>query len=131
MKPEDLEEFFKDVKTVAVVGASGNKEKWGYKVFKELLEHGFEVYPVNPNREEIDGHRCYPSVKDLPKKPDLIVTVVKPEVTEKIAKDVVESGVKKVWMQPGSESKKAIEELQKHGVKVVYGMCIVMDWINR
>ena len=110
----------------AVVGASRNPEKYGHKVFRDLLEAGYEVYPVNPKAEEVLGHKCYPDLKSLPKKPDVVVFVVPPKVTESLASQCVELGVKIVWMQPGAESEEAIRTLEEAGVKVFHNVCIMI-----
>ena len=126
-----LEDFLRKENVFAVVGASGNTEKWGYKVFKMLKNAGYEVYPVNPNRHEIDGEKCYPSLYALPKVPDVVVTVVKPEITESVVKECKELGIKKVWMQPGSESEQAVKFCIKNGIEAVYGICLVRDVVNK
>ncbi|MGM0439198.1 MAG: CoA-binding protein [Patescibacteria group bacterium] len=109
----------------AVVGASDDHDKYGYKVFKKLKNKGYEVFPVNPNCEEILGQKTYNTIKDLPKKPDVVETVVPPKVTERIAKQCKEMGIKKVWMQPGSESKKAIDFCHQNNIEVIHNKCVI------
>ena len=106
-------EFLDRGNKIAVVGATVNKEKFGYKVYKAVKGLGFTVYPVNPKYEEIDGDKCYSSLKDLPEKPDVVITVVPPRVTEKIVRQCKELGIKRVWMQPGSESEEAISYCER------------------
>jgi predicted CoA-binding protein len=110
----------------AVVGASENPDKYGHKVFSVLLQSGYQVYGVNPKGGTLLGHKLYPSLAALPEKPEVVNTVVPPPVTEQIAKEVVALGIKRVWMQPGSESQAAIEYLQEHGVQVVHGACAMV-----
>ena len=110
----------------AVVGASRNPEKYGHKVFKDLLEAGYEVYPVNPKAEKILGRKCYPDLKSLPKRPDVVVFVVPPEVTRALTGQCIELGVKFVWMQPGAESREAIRKLEEAGVEVFHNVCIMI-----
>ena len=121
-----VEEMLDEKNVFAVVGASRSPEKYGHKVFKDLLEAGYEVYPVNPKAGEILGRKAYGSLKELPKRPDVVVFVVPPAVTERMAKECVELGVKYVWMQPGAESEVAIRELETAGVKVIHGVCIMI-----
>lgn len=118
------------LKKIAVVGASPNREKWGWKVYSKLKFLGFEVFPVNPNYREIDGEKCYSSLKDLPVKPDMVITVVPPQVTEQIVEECRDLGIKKVWMQPGSESEKAIEFCRANGIEVTYNACFVVDFLG-
>ena len=121
-----VEEMLDEENVFAVVGASRNPEKYGHKVFRDLLEAGYEVYPVNPRAEEILGHKAYKSLKELPKRPDVVVFVVPPAVTEQMAHQCVELGVRYVWMQPGAESEAAIRELEDAGVEVIHGACIMI-----
>ncbi len=111
----------------AVVGASRRPEKYGYKVMKNLLERGKTVFPVNPGVSEIDGIRCYPAIRDIPEKPEAVHIITQPEVTERVARDCVDIGVRYVWMQPGAESDTAIALLKKHGVTVIYDRCVLVQ----
>jgi len=110
----------------AVVGASRDPEKYGHKVFRDLLEAGYRVYPVNPKAGEILGRKCYPSLRDLPEKPDVVVFVVPPKITESLARDCIELGVKYVWMQPGATSEAAVRELEEAGITVFHDVCIMI-----
>ena len=58
---------------IAIVGVSGNPEKWGHKIFVKLKSLGFSVYPINPKHKHIEGNPCYPSLKHLPEKPDIVI----------------------------------------------------------
>ena len=122
----EVVEILDEENVFAVVGASRNPEKYGHKVFKDLLEAGYEVYPVNPKADEVLGRRCYPDLKSLPKRPDVVVFVVPPKVTEALADQCLELGVRFVWMQPGAESEEAIRKLEEAGVKVFHNVCIMI-----
>jgi len=84
------------------------------------------VYAVNPNIDEVLGDRCYHSLSELPEMPDVVDTVVPPAVTEGIVKECKELGIARVWMQPGSESKKAINFCVENDIKVVHDMCVMI-----
>lgn len=131
MMNEDINGFLKKSNVLAVVGASRHKEKFGYKIFHSLKNSGFKIYPVNPEADEIDNEKCYDSISDLPEKPDVVVTIVPPTTTEKIVKEAKKLGVKKVWMQPGSESDNAIEYCEKNGISVAAKMCMVVDGLKK
>lgn len=112
-------------RTFAVVGVSQDPRKYGHEVFETLLAKGYQVYPVNPKYQEIDGHRCYPSLDDLPEKPQVVVTVVPPAVTEKVIETCVRLGVGTVWMPPGSWSERAVDACEKAGIEEVHDVCLV------
>jgi predicted CoA-binding protein len=85
-----INDFLKKENVFAVVGVSKNPAKYGHQVYKDLKEAGYVVYPVNPNIDEVLGDRCYHSLSELPKKPDVVDIVVPPKVTEKIVEECKE-----------------------------------------
>lgn len=125
---EELIKVFLDKRNVfAVVGASRDPQKYGYQVYKDLKSAGYEVYPVNPKAQEILGDKCYLSLESLPVKPDVVDVVVPPKVTEHIVEICKKLGITKVWMQPGSESEKAIKFCEENGIDVVHGVCVMIE----
>ena len=124
-------EFLNRKNVFAVVGASRNPRKYGHQVYKDLKDSGYKVYPVNPNAKEILGDKCYPSLEDLPEKPDVVDIVVPPKVTERIVKTCKKLGITRVWMQPGSESEEAIKFCNRNDVDVLYGVCIMIERKSR
>lgn len=112
--------------TIAIIGVSKNPEKYGYKVYSNLKKLKSKVYPINPKYKLIDNEKCYSSLNEIPEKIDLVVSIVKPEITEKIVKTLKEKGIKKIWMQPGSESKRAIEFCKTNNIKVIHNACIML-----
>ena len=112
---------------IAIVGISRNPEKYGYKIFRDMLQDGLQVMGVNPHEDEVLGAKIYKSLKDLPEVPDLVITVVPPSVTEKIVDECKDLGVKAVWMQPGSESDAAVEKAKKDGINVIYNACFMVQ----
>jgi predicted CoA-binding protein len=127
MNEELIKEFLNKKNIFAVVGASRDPQKYGYQVFKDLKKAGYEVYPVNPNADEILGYKCYPSLENLPKKPDVVDVVVPPKVTEQLVETCKKLGITKVWMQPGSESETFIKFCQENAIDVVYGVCVMIE----
>jgi predicted CoA-binding protein len=85
------------------------------------------VYPVNPRLQEAEGDVCYASLSKLPGIPDVVNIVVPPGVAAGIVKEAVELGIKKIWLQPGSESEEAIEYCKKHNVEVLHNVCIMIE----
>ena len=126
MNPELIQDFLRKENVFAVVGVSQNPNKYGHQVYKDLKEGGYIVYPINPKIDEVLGDRCYPSLSDLPGKPDVVDTVVPSHVTEEVVKECKALGIDKVWMQPGSESKEAIEFCEKSGIQVVHDVCVMV-----
>ena len=124
---ERIKAFLEKRNVFAVVGASRDPQKYGYQVYRDLKNAGYKVYPVNPNAQEVLGDKCYPSLEELPERPDVVVVVVPPQVTEQIVKACKEMGIRKVWMQPGSESEEAVRYCEESGLEVIYDMCIMVQ----
>jgi predicted CoA-binding protein len=118
------------MQSYAIVGASNNKEKYGYKVMLSLKELGYEVIPIHPKESEVLGEKVYKTLTDAindDKVIDVVVLVVPPKITEDIVHEVNELGILKVHMQPGSESKDAINYLKENEIEVVYNSCIMVE----
>ncbi len=123
----DLVEEFLAARVYAVVGVSTNTEKYGYKVYRDLKEGGYTVYPVNPMYEDIFGDRCYPDLASLPEKPEVVEFVCPPAVTEKMLTETAALGIGKAWMQPGAESPRAIRFCEENGIKAIHDLCVMAE----
>jgi predicted CoA-binding protein len=126
MNPNLLKDFLRKENVFAVVGVSQSPAKYGHQVYKDLKAAGYTVYPINPHIAEVLEDKCYPSLSDLPEKPDVVDTVVPPAVTERIIVECKELKIDKVWMQPGSESEQAIEFCLQNNIKVVHDVCVMV-----
>ena len=115
---------------IAIVGVSANQEKWGFKIYEELKSSGFRVYPINPKHKRIGPDTCYPNLEALPEIPYVVITVVSPNVTEQIVKQCRKLGIKRVWMQPGSESEKAIKFCKHNNIEIMHDACFVVNGLK-
>ena len=131
MKNKFITEFLNRKNTFAVVGASRDPKKYGHKIFKDLCNAGYKVYCVNPNTDEVMGKKCYPNIEVLPETPDVVDIVVPPKITEQAVKNCKKLGIKKVWMQPGSESENAIRFCRENGIDVVHRVCVMVERRNQ
>jgi predicted CoA-binding protein len=123
---DDIEAFLA-AKTYAVAGASARTHKFGYKVLKALLATGRETYPLNPVTDEIEGHKCYPKISDLPVVPESLSIITPPEVTRQVVAEAIIAGVKNIWMQPGAEHHQASESAREAGIRVIDdGRCVLV-----
>ncbi|MGM0415235.1 MAG: CoA-binding protein [Bacillota bacterium] len=107
------------LKNWAVIGASDKKEKYGYKIVKVLNDNDYNVFPVNPRLEEIDGLKCYESINDIDEKIDVVDMVVKPEIGQKVIPDIADKNIEYIWLQPGTRSEKIDELTNKFKLKVI------------
>ena len=114
-----------------VVGASKDRAKYGNKVLRCYLQHGREVHDVNPHETEVEGVACFKSVADLPAGVRALSIITPPRVSEQVVRDAAARGIKKLWMQPGAESPRAIELACELGVSLIAGgpcLLVVMGY---
>ncbi len=119
----------KEYSMIAVVGVSDDASKYGHKIFRDLLNAGYPVKGVNPKGGFVLGNQIYRSVSEMEKKPDLVITVVHPQVTEDIIEECNKLGIKTVWMQPGSESQKAVDKAKEYGIKPTVACFMVVKGV--
>ena len=113
-------------KKIAVVGVSRKKTKFGNTIYKELKQKGYQVYPINPNINKFEEDSCYPNLLSLPDKIDAAIINVPPAQTEQVVKEVKAAGIKKVWLQQGSQSEAAVKFCEENGIDCVSNECILM-----
>ena len=123
--PMYLADILKSVKTIAMVGASGDKTKFSYGVLRQLSEIGYDILPINPNPKitEIRGLRVYRSLQDIDKQIDM-VDVFRPAIElYGIAEQAIEVGAKVLWGQIGVYDDSAAKLAESAGLKVVMNRC--------
>jgi uncharacterized protein len=122
LKPDDV---LRDGKIFAVVGATRNMDKYGYQIFRILKDYGYMAYAVNPNYSSIEEYPCFPSLAEVPEKPDVVVTVVPPDVTEAIIEEAHRLSIPTIWMPPGSGSTAAIQKCEDCRLEHVDEVCVI------
>lgn len=127
-----LEEMMLEKTKWAVVGANGDSDKYGNMIFKKLLKKGYEVYPVNPNYETIDGYKCYPDLTSLPIKPEVIDMVVSPKRGRAIIEEAAKLGINNIWLQPGTYDEELLKLIQDRGLTAVQACVLVaLNYMGR
>lgn len=128
---ENIKEEMLEKKLWVVAGVTAKKDRYGYKIWKKLKEHGYETYGVNPNYNEIEGEKIYHSVKDLPKKVDVLDMVVRPNIALKTLEEAKEADIEYIWFQPGSYNDEVIEKAKELGFKILYNDCVYATLIQK
>ena len=123
--PDPITDFLAQ-RTFAVVGVSSNPQKWGTVVFRDLKLKGYRVFGVNPRLAALDGERVYPTLSALPEKPEGVIVVTPPQITEQIVAEAAQLGIPRIWMQEGAESERALALCAEHGLSVVHGVCVMV-----
>ncbi len=118
---------FKNAHHVAVVGATDNPNKFGYKVFKKLQHEGKIVYAVNPTKETIDGEKVYSKLSDITGPIDAISLIVNPLTGLQVLADAYTKGIRLVWCQPGAESPELIAWCAMNDMACIVDRCVLVD----
>lgn len=122
-----LRRILKANRVVAMVGISANWYRPSYFAAKYLQEHGYRVIPVNPSYREVLGETCYPSLKAIPEKVDVVDCFRKSEEIPAIAEDAIAIGAKVLWMQIGVVSDAAADRARAAGLDVVMNRCMKIE----
>lgn len=113
------------MKTVAVIGASNDRSKYGNKAVRAFRRAGYDVFPVNPTEPEVEGLKAYVSIADIPGPLDKITVYVRPATLLKLLPDIAAKGCKELWLNPGTSSGAVVEEASKLGLNPVEGCSII------
>jgi uncharacterized protein len=112
-------------KTVAVIGASPHRYKFGNKALRAFEKQGFTVLAINPNEDAVEGHTTYASVLDVPGKIDMATVYVQPDVAVKVIEEIARKGIPEVWLNPGADGDDAVRRARELGVNVIQA-CSIM-----
>jgi predicted CoA-binding protein len=112
-------------KSVAIVGASADRSKFGNKAVRAFQQQGYTVYPVNPKEAAIEGLPAFKSISDVPVRPNLISVYLPPPVLLKVLPAIAAKGCDEFWLNPGTESDEVIAEAEKLGLNIIQACSIV------
>ena len=113
------------MKTVAVIGASSDRRKFGNRAFRAYQEEGYKVIPINPNEASVEGVSTYPSVTDVPETIDMATVYVPPEIGIRLLEGFERKQIPEIWINPGAESDELIAEARRRKLNVIEACSIV------
>jgi len=113
------------MKTVAIVGASADRNKFGNIAVRAFVRQGWRVFPVNPNAAQIENLPAFKSISEVPERPNLISVYLPPPVLLKILPDIAARGCDELWLNPGTESPEAQAAAEKLGLNAIQACSIV------
>lgn len=115
---------------IAVAGVSRTSGQAANLIYRRLREKDYQVFPLNPNAETVEGDPCFPDLRSIPGGVDGVVVATTPEVTEKIVEECAELGIRRVWMHrsfgAGSVSERAVDVCRANRITVIAGGCPLM-----
>jgi uncharacterized protein len=118
------------MKTVAVIGASNDRQKYGNRSLRAHLAKGYTVYPVHISETTVEGLPAYKSILDVPVRPDRVTVYIPPPRLLKILPDIAAKGCDELWLNPGSESDDVLAEAERLGLPVIQA-CSLVDVASR
>ena len=112
-------------KTVAVIGASKDRNKFGNKALRAFERQGYDVLAINPNETEVEGHKTYGSVLEVPGPIDMATVYVPPDAGVKVMDELARKGVPEVWLNPGADEDEVVARARKLGLHIVQACSIL------
>ena len=112
-------------KTIAIIGASADRRKYGNKAVRAYVQGGWTVYPVNPKEPDIEGLWCCASIRDVPEPIDRVAMYVPPNVGRTMLADIVAKHPAEFYLNPGTEDDALIAEAEALGLKPIQACSIV------
>jgi len=112
-------------KSIAIIGASTDRSKYGNKAVRAFVDGGWTVYPVNPSAPEIEGIKAYKSLRDIPGPVDRISMYVPPKVGLAMLDDIAATPHSELFFNPGSESPEVLDSAREKGLKPIQACSIV------
>ncbi|MBN2329883.1 MAG: CoA-binding protein [Candidatus Omnitrophica bacterium] len=112
-------------KTIAIIGASSNREKYGNMAVRAYLDQGYTVYPVNPRGKIIEGLKCYKSILDIPDSVETASVYLPPKLTLQVLDELSQKGVKTIFLNPGTEDEQILEKVKQLGLNAIQACSIL------
>ncbi len=122
---KSIEQFLEGRK-LAIAGVSRDPKKFGHVVYLDLKKKGFEIYPVNPETDTIEGQPCFQSVSSLPADVKHLLVITPKNNTLDVLKEAIGKDIDNIWIQQMSDTREALDYLKDKQVRLVSKQCILM-----
>jgi len=122
-----LHRILKENRVLAIVGLSAQWHRPSYFAAKYMIEHGYQVIPVNPQYQEVLGQKCYASLRDIPVKVDIVDVFRKTADVMPVAEDAIAIGARVLWQQLGVRNEAAAEKARAAGLEAVTDRCVKIE----
>ena len=113
------------MKTVAIIGASANRRKYGNKAVRAFVHQGYRVFPVNLTADMIEGLPAFKRVSELPVRPDMVSVYLPPNVLLKVLPEIAAKGCDELWLNPGTESDEVMAEARRLNLNIIQACSII------
>ena len=113
------------MRSVAIIGASNDRNKFGNKAVRAFRAKGYAVHPVNPNEDKVEGIAAFKSVLDVPGRLEMISVYVQPAILLKLLPEIAAKGCDELWLNPGTATETVLAEAERLGLNVIQACSIV------
>ena len=120
-----MERYDRSVKTVAVIGASPDRRKFGNKALRAFREAGYRAIPITPHHAQVEGETAYASVLDYPDSIDMATVYVPPHIGEQVVDSLAQKGIGEVWFNPGADDPGVLTRARALGIRPVQACSII------
>ncbi len=127
MQHTEVAELLRRARTIAIVGLSPKENRPSNMVGRYLIAAGYRIFPVNPGQSELLGLPCYPDLKSIAERIDIVDIFRRSEEVMPVVEEAVEIGAGAIWMQQGIVNQEAAEYARRHGLIAVMDRCIKVD----
>lgn len=118
-------------RTIAIIGASPERHKYGNKAVRAYASQGYDVFPIHPTAAAIEGHRAYASILDVPfDRLDRVSVYLPPKVGLSVMEQIAQKQAGEVWLNPGADDPAVVARARELGLNVVLGCSIVDVGVN-
>jgi len=135
----DIEGFL-ELKRMAMVGVSRDPKHLSRYLYREFAEREYELYPVNPQTDEVEGHKCYPAVHLIDPAPESAMIILSGQKAENAVRECLDQGIQNIWVYgvrgPKDVDPSVLKLVEESGVNFVAGFCPFMfledvEWGHR
>jgi predicted CoA-binding protein len=117
--------------TIAIIGASSDQSKFGNKAVRAYIQRGYQVFPIHPRIQSIEGLVAFPSILEVPvEKFDRVSLYLPPDIGLQVIEQIARKSAREVWLNPGAESSALIARGKELGLNIVVGCSIVDIGVN-
>lgn len=127
LSSREVVDILKKSKCIAVVGVSPKEYRDSNRVARYLMDHGYEMIPINPGQREILGQTCYKTLADIPFQVDMADLFLNPARVPPVVDQAINKGIPVIWMQVGVVHNAAAQKARQAGIQVVMNKCIMQE----
>lgn len=126
----NAKELLSTYHNIAVIGVTNDQNKYGYKIFKRLLDLNYTAFGISPKYKKIDGKQIYPDLISIKKPIDFVVFVVNPKFAKAYVEQCITLHIPHIWLQPGTYDDELIAYIQGNNIQY-YLNCILVETEER